>query len=360
MIEGRQAQHIIVDGRKLIIFSSNDYLGLSHHPGVLKAAALAAEKYGCGTGGAPGTSGTTAIHRELADAIAGFKHRDTGVIFPSGYAANVGLHQSLGDDSTIFFSDSHNHPSAADGIRLAGCDKKVYHHRDYDHLEQLLKADKHKRKIVSTCSVFTIDGAICDLKTLTELRQKYDFVLILDEAHATGCLGLTGRGLEEQFRLEGEADFIMGTFSKALGSQGGFLVYNRRNEHLLKLPLRPFDYSTSIAAPTAAASLKALQILMDKPELVHKMRANIGHIYDSLTAGGLELNESGRHIVNVYFGTEEKTRKIADKMKQNGYFVVIINQDNNWGLRITAMAVHSEAEIKRFCEKLNKTGTEAN
>jgi len=360
MIEGRQAQHIIVDGQKLVIFSSNDYLGLSHHPEVLKAANLAADKFGCGTGGAPGTSGTTAIHTELAEMIAAFKHRDTGVIFPSGYAANVGLHQSLGDDGTVFFSDSHNHPSAADGIRLAGCDKKIFHHRDYDHLEKLLKDDNHERKVVTTCSVFTIDGAICDLDKLVELKKKYDFILILDEAHATGCLGKTGHGLEEQFGLEGVAEFIMGTFSKALGSQGGFIVYSRKNEHLLKLPLRPFDYSTSIAAPTAAASLQALQILMDKPELVHQMRANIGRIYDSLKTGGLQLNESGRHILNVYFGDKNKTLEVATKMKQNGYFVVTINQDNNWGLRITAMAVHSDDEITGFCEKLNKIGTETN
>lgn len=360
MIEGRQAQYITVDGQKLIIFSSNDYLGLSHHPDVLRAAHDAADQFGCGTGGAPGTSGTTAIHLRLAEKIAWFKKRDKAVIFPSGYAANVGLHQSLSADDTVFFSDSRNHPSAADGIKLAGSDKKVFKHRDYGHLEQLLKADRHKRKIVTTCSVFTIDGAICGLDKLADLKEKYGFSLIIDEAHATGCLGKTGRGLEEMFGLDGTADLIMGTFSKALGSQGGFITYGNVGEKLLKMPLRPFDYSTSIAAPTAAASLKALEILIGQPEMVQKMRSNSKRLYDKLKGSGFSLNEAGRHIINIYFNDQKKTSEIANQLKHNGYYVVIINQDNRWGLRIIAMAVHTEAEIYGFCEKLNKIGTSVN
>jgi len=221
----------------------------------------------------------------------------------------------------------------------------------------LLKSDKHKRRIVTTCSVFTLDGAVCGLDILAKLKEKYGFILVIDEAHATGCLGNTGRGLEEMYGLEGTADFIMGTFSKAFGSQGGFVTYAQAKEPLLKGAFRPFDYSTSIAAPLAAASLKALEILRDHPEMVAGMKANIKKIYDNLQAAGLALNESGRHIVNAYFKNEQITEKIAEEMKQNGYFTVTIHLDGRTGLRITAMAVHTDDEIEKFCKKLAEIET---
>jgi len=357
MIESRHAQYIRINNRELVIFSSNDYLGLSHHPDVLRAAREAGDKYGYGTGGAPGTSGTTVIHQQLAAEIAGFKHRDKAIIFPSGYAANISLHQSLTDKNAIFFCDERNHPSAADGIKLAGCDKQIYKHLDYEHLEKLLGDDKHTRKIVTTCSVFTIDGAICPLESLIQLKAKYGFILIIDEAHATGCLGKTGRGLEEYYSLEKSADFIMGTFSKALGSQGGFIAYSADKEELLRKPLRSFEYSTSIATPTAAASLEALKMLQTRPELVLKMRNNINKIYEKLKASGFELNEPQRHIVNVYFDSQEKTANIIENLRQQGYFVVPISLDGRWGLRLTAMAVHTDKEIDDFCQKLTEIET---
>jgi 8-amino-7-oxononanoate synthase len=357
MIQSRHAQYIRIDNRDLVIFSSNDYLGLSHHPDVLKAAREAGEKYGYGTGGAPGTSGTTVIHQQLAAEIARFKHRDKAIIFPSGYAANISLHQSLTDNNTIYFCDERNHPSAADGIKLAGCDKQIYKHLDYEHLENLLRDDNHVNRIVTTCSVFTIDGAICPLEKLIQLKAKYGFILIIDEAHATGCLGKTGRGLEEHCSLEKSADFIMGTFSKALGSQGGFITYSGDKEELLRKPLRSFEYSTSIATPSAAASLEALKILQARPELVQKMRSNISQIYEKLKTSGFELNGPHRHIVNVYFGSEEKTVKIIENLQHQGYFVVPISLDSRWGLRLTAMAVHADKEIDDFCRKLTEIET---
>ncbi len=357
LIESRKAKYITVDGRELIIFSSNDYFGFSYHPDVIKAALLAMEKYGCGTGGAPGTSGTTDIHIKLAKSIAEFKHRPYAVLFPSGYSANVGLHQSLAYENTIIFSDQRNHPSAGDGIKLSSCDKKVYKHRDYDNLEELLSNDKHQRRIVTTCSVFTIDGAVTDLKRLVELKEKYGFLLILDEAHATGCIGETGRGLEEVYHLEGKADFIMGTFSKAFGSQGGFIAYSDESSKYLKKPLRPMSYSTSIATPSAAASLEAIKILRSNPDMVAKMRENITRIHTKLQKDGLSLNEPGRHIVNIYYESEQKTSSIVDKLKQNGFFVVPINIDDRSGLRITAMSVHTNHEIDGFCKILKELET---
>ena len=352
VIESRRAQEIVIDDKKLIIFSSNDYLGLSHHPEVLKAAMEAAEKFGLGTGGAPGTSGTTSIHMELAGGIARFKNREQAVIFPSGYAANIALHQSLAGDDTIFFSDERNHPSTADGIRLSGCARQIYHHLDFGHLETLLKKAEQPRLIVTTCSVFTIDGAICLLNDLLTLKNKYGFLLILDEAHGTGCLGKSGRGLEEMYSLDGAADFIMGTFSKALGSQGGFLAYSKEAEKMLSLPLRAYEYSTSISTPIAAASLKALAILEKQPKLVSKMRSNIKLIYENLQKNGCELNDPGRHIVNIYFKDKKTTLDAASRLFESGFLAIPISIGDRWGLRLTAMAVHTDAQIRAFSKSL--------
>jgi 7-keto-8-aminopelargonate synthetase-like enzyme len=351
ILESRRAQNIIVDGRPLIIFSSNDYLGLSHHPEVIAAANKAALDFGCGTGGAPGTSGTTAIHVKLAQAIAAFKHRDKAVLFPSGYAANVAIHQALAAEDTVFFYEQKHHPSALDGIRLSGCHKQTFDHHDLARLEELLSADSHSRKIVTLPSVFTVTGEIAPLPQLFELKRKYGFILVIDEAHATGCIGKTGRGLEELFGLDGAADFIMGTFSKALGSQGGFLAFSGASERLLTRVFRPFIYSTSLSAMSVAASLKAVEILRDKSEIVDLMRKNINNIYENLSHAGLKLNKPG-HILNVYLESSEQTIEVKNRLRNFGYFVVELHLENRFGLRITAMATHTEEEVRGFCRAL--------
>lgn len=353
VLEARRAQYIVVDGRPLIIFSSNDYLGLSHHPEVVAAASKAALEFGCGTGGAPGTSGTTAIHVKLAQVIAAFKHRDKAILFPSGYAANTAIHQALAAEDSVFFCEQKHHPSALDGIRLSGCHKQAFDHHNLEQFEASLREDSHSRKIVTLPSVFTVTGEIAPLPQLFELKRKYSFILVIDEAHATGCIGKTGRGLEELYALEGAADFIMGTFSKALGSQGGFLAFSTESERLLTRVFRPFIYSTSLSAMSVAASLKAVEILRDKSEIVDLMRKNINSIYENLSQAGLKLNKPG-HILNVYLESSEQTTEVKNRLRDSGYFVVELHLEKQFGLRITAMATHTGDEINGFCQALIK------
>jgi len=352
VFESRRAQIISVSGRRLVLFCSNDYLGLSIHPMVLEAAVFAAKRFGCGTGGAPGTSGTTKLHSQLSEAIARFKHRDRAVIFSSGFSANVAIHQALEGDDTIFFCDKSHHPSANDGIKLSGCPRRLFDHRDLDSLEDLLKTEKHSRKIVTLPSVFTLDGSITPLDGLAALKKRYDFMLILDEAHATGCVGATGRGLEEMYSLTGVADFIMGTFSKALGSQGGFLTFSNAAAKLLARPFKPFIYSTSLSAMSVAASLQALELLIAEPEMVGQMRHNITSIYNQLSQTGFSLNCRGSHIINAYFPSREKTTQVIEEVRRLGYFVVDIHIAELVGIRITAMATHTQEEIDGFCRAL--------
>ncbi len=273
LIEKRQGCKATVNGREVTIFSSNDYLGMSAHPEVLKAAAEAAHQFGIGTGGAPGTTGTTIIHRQLASAIAQFKSRQNCVLFASGYQANQAIHHSLDSERAVFYIDKRHHPSAIDGTRLARASKTIkFEHSNLDTLQTALKANKGMINIVSLPSVFTVDGDIAPLDKLAELKRKYHFILILDEAHATGVVGATGRGLEEHFNLKGTADFIMGTFSKALGSQGGFLAFDDKARESLQSIFRTFDYSTSLSTVSAAAALKALELIQNDRSILESLR----------------------------------------------------------------------------------------
>ncbi len=351
-LQARNAQHIIIDGEPLVMFCSNDYLGLSHDRRVIAAAVNAAEKYGCGTGGAPGTSGTTELHRELAETIAAFKNRRRAVLFPSGYAANVAVHAAIAGDDTAYFYEERHHPSAVEGIVLSGCPRHKFGHLDFAHLEKLLAESNNSRKIVTIPSVFTLDGAITPLDELIRLKEKYGFLLIIDEAHATGALGDSGRGLEEYFNLKGAADIIMGTFSKALGSQGGFLAFDPPPEKLFGKPLREYVYSTSLSAMAVGAALKSLQILQAEPELISRMKTNAGIIHQTLSGGGIRLNQPGRYILNAYFGNDEEAESVREQLRRSGYFVIKIQNAERHGLRITAMATHTAAEITGFCRSL--------
>jgi 7-keto-8-aminopelargonate synthetase-like enzyme len=233
VLQKRSGCRGIVNGKDVVIFSSNDYLGLSSHPDVIKAASDAAEMYGIGTGGAPGTTGTTEIHKELSAAIAAFKSREKAVLFPSGYQANIAVHNALASSETVFYLDKRHHPSAVDGARLgSGSEIVRFDHNKLEILENRLKLNKNKTSVVSLPSVFTVDGDIAPLDKIADLKNNYSFILILDEAHATGCVGKSGRGLEEHYDLHGIADFIMGSFSKALGSPRAVLsplTGNREN-----------------------------------------------------------------------------------------------------------------------------------
>jgi 7-keto-8-aminopelargonate synthetase-like enzyme len=362
VLEKRHGPRTIVDGKEVVLFSSNDYLALSSHPEVLRAASEAANQYGIGTGGAPGTSGTNRIHCQLSEAIAAFKSREKAVIFPSGYQANLAIHQSLGGSDAIFHVDRRNHPSAIDGARLARDSKIVkFDHNRLEDLESNLKSHSGETNIVSLPtnivslpSVFTIDGDIAPLDKLFDLKKKLNFVLILDEAHATGCIGDTGRGLEEHFGLNGAADFIMGTFSKALGSQGGFLAFNRNVEPLLKSQFRSFVFSTSLSAVSAAAALKALQLLESDTTIISSLKESKDAIARKFRELNLEIIKKKSMILLVPCDDCENIQK---KLLADGYLAFPVETDTEGHpgkfLRITPNAAHTADDITGFANALS-------
>ena len=347
----RQGPYLEISGKRLVIFCSNDYLGLSYHPGVRGAVLKALEAFGAGSGGAPSTSGFTRLHHELSEAIAEFKHRESALIFSSGYLANLGALFALGDRDTLFLCDRLNHPSLLDGVRLSKGDHKIYEHLDLDHLESLLRNLKgYKTRIIVTDSVFSIDGDVAPLPEIVELAGKYKALTFFDEAHATGTVGEKGGGIEDLFGARGSVDLLSGTFSKALGSQGGFVAASSRTIAYLKGKCRHYQYSTSLSPLCCAAALESLRILSAQPELVTRLRSNFDFIRENLRRLGLSLPERPAPILPVLLGDAGKTRKAARELYLRGVFIAPLTPPSvpeaGSRLRITTMATHTEADLK--------------
>ena len=358
VLEKRQGCRAVCDGREVVIFSSNDYLGLSAHPDILKAAVDAASQYGLGTGGAPGTTGTTAIHIKLQEAIAKFKTRDNAALFPSGFQANQALHQALDADRTVFYLDNRHHPSAVDGVRLAKNSKLVrFDHTDIEGFKGQILAYRKMRQVVSLPSVFTVDGDIAPLDKIIKLKEELGFLLVLDEAHASGCLGERGHGLEEHFGLIGAADFIMGTFSKALGSQGGFIAYNENVAKELRGQLRPREYSTSLSTVSAAAALMALELLNKENGLMKSLRKAKATIIEKFSDAGLTLLS---HESMVMLFPYDDSEGLQRRLFNSGYLTItvkaLIDGVMKNCLRITPMATHTESDIAGFVEAVKRLG----
>lgn len=356
ILQRRQGCKAIVDGKPVTIFSSNDYLGLSAHPEVLQAGALASQSYGTGTGGAPGTTGTTVIHEQLKAAVAKFKSRHKAVLFPSGYQANQAIHQALGSESAVFYIDSRHHPSAIDGVRLARRSEIVrFEHRDLETLEKSLKVHRHLTNIVSLPSVFTVDGDLAPLDKLLALKKKYGFILNIDEAHATGCIGDRGHGLEEHFNLRGSADFIMGTFSKALGSQGGFLVFDEDVEKYLNVEFRTFEYSTSLSTVSAAAALKSCELIEKDDSLIKSLRHAKSRIIEECGKLGIPLVHGESMIMLLLAPNAES---LQGQLIDDGFLTIPVNAILEGKLqpclRITPMATHTEEDINGFAKAIRR------
>lgn len=357
VLEKRKGVRAVVQGGEVVVFSTNDYLSLSCHPEVEKAAIDALNRFGSGSGGAPGTTGTTSTHIQLSKAVADFKSRENAVLLPSGYQANIAIHHALGTDKSIFFLDKRHHPSASDGARLVkDCRIIRFDHHDLDGFDTLLKTNPSIKQIVSLPSVFTIDGDIAPLDRLIELKDKHGFILVLDEAHASGCLGKTGHGLEEHFGLKGSADFVMGTFSKAFGASGGFVAFDHDRRSHLKSSFRQFDYSTSISPMTVGAALKAMELLKRDSGLMDRLRDSKRMIIDNCRKNGIDIITGESMIILVPC---DDCEDVQSRMLSDGYLVMTSEAEIDGVIRscirVTANAGHTESDIDGFAKVLGKS-----
>lgn len=348
LIEGVDGPYVSLDGRRLLLAASNDYLGLRTDGRVVEAAKEAVEVWGAGSGASPLVSGYTDLHAQLEAALAEFKGKEDCVVFSSGYLANLGTITSLVSKGDVVFSDELNHASIIDGCRLSGAEIRIFRHRDYDHLDELARKGGFRRGLVVTDSVFSMDGDVADLGALVQVAQRYGLMTMIDEAHATGVVGDSGRGLAHLQGVSDEIDVIMGTLSKALGSQGGFVAGSSELIRWLRNRARGFIYDTAAGPAAIGAALRAVEIVRSEEWRRQRIRSLRNSVVETLRAGGLPMPELAAGIVPVVVGEAEDALAAQKLLADNGVFAPAIRPPSvppgTARIRLTLTAAFGERE----------------
>ena len=338
-----------VDGRDCVVLSSNDYLDLARDPRVVVAAADAARTWGAGSGGARLTTGTQPPHVGLEHALADFKGCEAAIVYGTGYMANVGAITALVGKGDAVLSDELNHASIIDGCRLSGADVFVYRHGDMDELDRKLSlCREHRRRLVVSDGVFSMDGDMLDLPRFLAVTRRHDAFSMVDEAHATGVVGQTGRGLAEHFGCD-HPDVLMGTLSKALGSEGGFVCGSRLLVDYLRNMSRPFIFSTAPGAPAMAAARAALEVVRTEPDRVARLRANVALFVAELARCGVAARGE-TPIVPILVGDEKKALAASAALEARGFLIPAIRYPTvargAARLRVAIMSAHTPEQLR--------------
>ncbi len=364
-LEGAQEPVARIDGEELLLFASNNYLGLAHDPRVCESVAYAAYRWGAGAGAARLITGNMDIHEAFEEHLAKFKGTEDCVVFSSGYMANLAMGTFVRQGDVVF-SDARNHASIIDGCRLSRADVRIYQHRDVEDLETQLAGWRqgtghaHKRALVVTDSVFSMDGDLAPLPEILEVCERHGAMVWVDEAHATGVVGEGGRGGVAHFGLTDRVHVIMGTLSKSLGSSGGFLCGSSELCALLRNRARPFMFDTALAPTSVAAAQTALQILREEPERVGKVRELAQRLARGLRENGWQLPvpEPPAAIVPILIGQPDVAMQHMERLLQQGILVPAIRPPavppDTARLRATVTAAHNEAQVDRLIETMGK------
>jgi 8-amino-7-oxononanoate synthase len=351
-IDSCQGPRVSMNGKEVLLLCSNNYLGLAEHPALAQAARAALERYGSGSGASRLISGNMDLHEELEQRIAGFKGTDAAILFNSGYAANTGAIPAIAEERDVILSDELNHASIIDGCRLSRARTIVYRHRDPGHVESLLKAYAAcRRKLIITDGIFSMDGDIAPLPDLALLAERYDAMLMVDDAHGTGVLGKRGRGTVEHFDLEGRVHIQMGTLGKALGSFGAYVAGDHGLISYLLNSSRSYIFSTSLPPAVCAASIAALDIVDQEPWRRDRLWQNRERLANGLVSKGISLGASATPIIPVVLGSAEKTLTAARELFAACVFATSIRPpsvpDGSSRIRTTVMATHSDQDIDK-------------
>ena len=362
-VESSQDAAIILEGQEVLLFSSNNYLGLANHPALKRAAKQAIEQYGCGSGASRLISGSMDVHHELEQRLAGLKKTDAALVFPTGYHANVGVLSALMGPSDTIFSDSLNHASIIDGCRLSRADIQIYRHADTNHLGELLKAcPRSGQRLIVTDSVFSMDGDLAPLKDIVALAQQYDAWVMVDEAHATGVFGQHGAGLVEELGLTDQIDIHMGTLGKALGCFGAYVAGSHELVDWLVNRARSFVYTTGIPPAVAASVLAALDIVEQEPERRQRLWGNTKFLSDGLQSLGYTLGDTHSQILPVIIGDARETMIVAEAILKHGVFAHGIRPptvpEGTSRIRATPMATHTQEHLSRTLDAFAAAGKE--
>jgi glycine C-acetyltransferase len=325
VITSPQDAHIgITGGKRVLNMCANNYLGLADHPALIAAAKEALDTHGFGMASVRFICGTQDIHKELEAALTKFLGTEETILYPSCFDANGGLFETLLAEKDAVISDELNHASIIDGIRLCKAQRFRYKHNDMDDLEAQLRAAQDARfRLIATDGCFSMDGTIANLAAICDLAEKYGAMTMIDDAHATGFLGKTGRGTHEYRGVMGRIDIITGTLGKALGgASGGFTSGRKEIVDLLRQRSRPYLFSNTVAPPVVAASLKALELLSASTELRDKLEENTKFFRAALTERGLTIKPGVHPIVPIMIGDAAKSQKFAARMLEKGVYVI--------------------------------------
>ena len=356
VLESPQGPHVRVDGRTLVNFSSNDYLGLANHPRMREAAHRAIDRYGVGAGASPMVSGHLEVHREAERRFAAFSGLPRALLFGSGYAANLGILATLADRESEIFSDELNHACLIDGARLSRARVTRYPHCDPDALDALLGRSDAAVRIVATDAVFSMDGDIAPVPALLDLCERHDAWLILDDAHGIGVTGATGRGTLEHFGVRSTRIIYMATLGKALGGYGAFVAGEEEPMEWLLQRARTYIYSTALPPMAAAAATCALGLLAEDRSLVARLGARIVELAAALERSGVPAAPSPTAIQPVIVGTAQRALAAAAALADRGFLVPAIRPptvpDGTSRLRISLSAAHTRDEVEGLAQAL--------
>ena len=363
VLESAQDTEVIVDGKRVLNLSSNNYLGLTTHPRLKAAMIEATEKWGAGSGAVRTIAGTMTVHQDLERRLAEFKHTEASLVLQSGFTANLGVLQSLVKEGDVIISDELNHASIIDGIRLSKAERSIFKHRDMEDLERHLEMHREKRvKLVVTDGVFSMDGDIAPLPAIVERAERFGALVMVDDAHASGVLGKNGRGSVNHFGLDGRVDLQMGTLSKAIGVLGGYVAGPQPVRDFLIHRARPFLFSTSHPPGVAAACIAAIDVLLAEPERIDRLWKNTARFKEGLKRLGFETGASETPITPVIVGKGAVAMDFSDRLFKLGVFAQGIGfptvAEGRARIRTIVTSVHTDAQLDRALEAFARAGKE--
>jgi 8-amino-7-oxononanoate synthase len=360
VVESEQSPEVIVEGMKMIMLGSNNYLGLTNHPKVKEAAIEAVKKYGSGCAGSRFLNGTLDIHVKLEEKLAEFFRKDAALAFPTGYQTNLGIISSLAGKDDMVVIDKLDHASIIDACRLSFAEVKKFRHNDMDNLEYILKEGGRRGKLVVVDGVYSMEGDIAPLPDILKVCRKYGARLMVDDAHGVGVLGSTGRGTAEYFGLEKEVDIIMGTYSKSMASIGGFVAADKDVIHFMKHTSRPLIFSASPPPASVASVIAALDIIDGEPDRRERLWHNTRKMMRAFKQMGYNTGITETPIIPLITGEMERTFVMWKTLFDAGVFVnPVVPPATTPGrclIRTSYMATHTDEMLDRVLGVFEKAG----
>jgi 8-amino-7-oxononanoate synthase len=363
-IESAQDTEVVINGKKVLMFGSNSYLGLTNHPTIKEASKKAIDKYGTGCAGSRFLNGTLDIHIELEKKLAEFVGKEAAIVFSTGFQVNLGVVSALAGRSDYLIFDEYDHASIIDGGRLAFAKNFKFKHNDMDDLERLLQSlPKDGIKLIVVDGVFSMEGDIANLPVITELAEKYNANVMVDDAHGLGVLG-EGKGTAAHFGLTDKVDLMMGTFSKSLASLGGFIASDYDTIDYIKHTARSLIFSASTTPASAASTLSALEILKNEPERISRLKHLTEYAIENIKAKGFDIGPTETPIIPIYIRDDAKTFKFTNLLFQEGVFVnpvvsPAVRSEASL-IRFSLMATHTEKQLDFAIDKMFKVAKKIN